>query len=306
MFGIQKRQWCSLMWHRFGLNGTSLSTCTIRRDLASDNKKPKDVVESSDKRSKSTEEAKLKQHVQKITEYYSQYKFGEQHDHTIGKDDASRGEEYVLTDDYGLGGVPFDQDDIHVNRELFPISLQRPAGPDVIPLADICKLLKAENASDVCVIAVPPDASYCDYMVIASMISTKHVSAVASKTRKIYRRRMQPGDMSIGYEGHFAASKIFNTMRKQQHRNNDWVALDMGRIVLHLMLSETRCKMDLESLWLLGAEHDDHTQAANNMEQVVDDVEKEQPVDWDSYYMADNAEKEKQKQLYAQWLKQQQ
>lgn len=39
----------------------------------------------------------------------------------------------------------------------------------------------------------------------------------------------------------------------------DWMVVDIGNMVVHFFLPETREKYQLEKLWLLGPKHDDLT-----------------------------------------------
>ena len=47
---------------------------------------------------------------------------------------------------------------------------------------------------------------------------------------------------------------------------SNWIAADLGNIALHLFLQETREHYDLESLWVLGHEFDEHCQSVEETE----------------------------------------
>ncbi len=56
-------------------------------------------------------------------------------------------------------------------------------------VGDVVKLLKEDNAVDVCVIQVPKELKYVDYMVIATGKSTRQLKAMAEYIKKIVRNR---------------------------------------------------------------------------------------------------------------------
>jgi len=70
-----------------------------------------------------------------------------------------------------------------------------------------------------------------DWMVVASGTSTRHVLALASRLREAgVRHGLKP----TGVEG---------------ENGGEWVLLDFGDLIVHLMLPATREFYDLEGLW---------------------------------------------------------
>ena len=77
-----------------------------------------------------------------------------------------------------------------------------------------------------------------DWMVVASGTSTRHVRALAARLREAgVRHGLKP----TGVEG---------------ENGGEWVLLDFGDLIVHLMLPATREFYDLEGLWneRLGAQ----------------------------------------------------
>lgn len=73
-----------------------------------------------------------------------------------------------------------------------------------------------------------------DYMVISTGTSNRHVQALAENVRDELRK---DGVRPIGVEGDGPA---------------EWVLVDFGDVVLHVMLPQTRSFYDLERLWSQG------------------------------------------------------
>ena len=112
--------------------------------------------------------------------------------------------------------------------------------PSPPPAADV--LLKAIHAAvdelkakDVTEIDVRGRTSVCDYMVIASGTSTRHVKSIADEVIK--QTKQQLGVTPLGVEG---------------EREAEWVLVDLGDVVVHIMLPRVREFYALERLWTVG------------------------------------------------------
>lgn len=92
------------------------------------------------------------------------------------------------------------------------------------------------KARDVKEIDVREKASFTDLLVIASGTSTRHVKSIADEVVKFSKRA---GVMPLGVEG---------------EREAEWVLVDLGDIVVHVMLPRIREFYALERLWLVGDE----------------------------------------------------
>lgn len=73
--------------------------------------------------------------------------------------------------------------------------------------------------------------SVTDLMLVASGTSSRHVVALADN---VVERAKQQGVQPLGVEGRAGA---------------EWVLVDLGDLVVHLMQAETREMYDLERLW---------------------------------------------------------
>lgn len=87
------------------------------------------------------------------------------------------------------------------------------------------------KAQDITVLDVRNIADFTDTMVIASGTSTRHVQSVADKVVDKLRSR---GVRTLGVEG----EKI-----------GEWVLIDFGEVVVHVMRAQTRDFYNLEKLW---------------------------------------------------------
>ncbi len=98
------------------------------------------------------------------------------------------------------------------------------------------------KAKDVHEIDVRGKTSIADFLIIASGTSTRHVKSIADEVVKYVK---QAGMMPLGIEG---------------QREAEWVLVDLGDIVVHVMLPRIREFYGLERLWTVG---DDLPEAAN-------------------------------------------
>jgi ribosome-associated protein len=90
------------------------------------------------------------------------------------------------------------------------------------------------KAKDVREIDVRGKTSITDLLVIASGTSTRHVKSIADEVVKFAKRA---GVMPLGVEG---------------EREAEWVLVDLGDIVVHVMLPRVREFYGLERLWTVG------------------------------------------------------
>ncbi len=87
------------------------------------------------------------------------------------------------------------------------------------------------KAKDIIEMDVSAISSVADAIVIASGTSTRHVKALADNVADEARKA---GFRPIGIEG---------------ERDAEWILIDLGHVVVHVMLPTARKFYDLESLW---------------------------------------------------------
>lgn len=87
------------------------------------------------------------------------------------------------------------------------------------------------KARDIAALDVSRLTSVTDWMVVASGTSTRHVSALANNVVTAVK---EVGIQPLGVEG---------------ENGSDWVLVDVGELVVHVMLPATRELYDLERLW---------------------------------------------------------
>lgn len=91
--------------------------------------------------------------------------------------------------------------------------------------------LKADNIS---VIDVSKRTSVTDVMIIASGTSSRHVKSLADN---VVTEVKEHGAKPLGIEG---------------GDSSDWVLVDLGGVVVHVMMPATRSFYDLERFWTDG------------------------------------------------------
>ena len=113
----------------------------------------------------------------------------------------------------------------------------------VMPVDSLLQLavdaLEDLKGVDVHVLDVSGLTSITDRMIIVSGTSTRHVKALADN---VALRAKQAGNPPLGVEGEQAA---------------EWVLIDLGDVIVHVMLPETRKFYALEKLWSVGSTRDD-------------------------------------------------
>lgn len=131
---------------------------------------------------------------------------------------------------------------------LPPVELKR-GTKGVFDVEEIVEVLRSENARDICVIKFPESFRMADYLVIATGISARHCTAIASAVQWIYKRKKTSKDVTLKPDG---------------KDSKDWIAFDLGNIFLHVFLPDARAKYDLETLWTCGEEFDDKSKEVDD------------------------------------------
>ena len=97
------------------------------------------------------------------------------------------------------------------------------------------------KAVDVRVLDVHDRSSFTDLMVVASGTSNRHVRSLADNVAK---RAKEQGVYPLGMEG---------------EREGEWILVDLGDVVVHVMQPQVRDFYNLEKLWSTG--HSESQQA---------------------------------------------
>ena len=118
-------------------------------------------------------------------------------------------------------------------------SLPNPPPPVDVLLKSVHDALAELKANDVVEIDVRGKSSVCDYMVVASGTSTRHVKSVADEVVRLAKKL---DVMPLGVEG---------------EREAEWVLVDLADVVVHVMLPRVREFYALERLWTVGDQRPD-------------------------------------------------
>ncbi|MGQ7242698.1 ribosome silencing factor [Salinicola sp. V024] len=95
----------------------------------------------------------------------------------------------------------------------------------------VVEALEELKARDVVELDVAALTSVTDVMVVASGTSSRHVSALADN---VVEKAKDAGLRPLGIEG---------------QQGGEWVLVDLGDVIAHVMMPETRQLYDLERLW---------------------------------------------------------
>ncbi|RUS76856.1 hypothetical protein EGW08_015389 [Elysia chlorotica] len=128
-----------------------------------------------------------------------------------------------------------------------PISLER-GNSGVFELDELLLLLDRLGAENIVSFPVPPEAKFCDHMVVVSAKSRRHLQAINEEMLYIHKRKKSQSDNHLVVEG---------------LNKSDWCAMDLGNIVLHVFYGKLREYYNIESLWILGPDKDPKCQEAD-------------------------------------------
>ena len=118
--------------------------------------------------------------------------------------------------------------------QVIKTQLPNPPPPIGKLLETVHAAVEELKAKDVTEIDVRGKSSVTDYMVIASGTSTRHVKSIADEVVRFAKKLdVQP----LGVEGETEA---------------EWVLVDLGDVVVHVMLPRVREFYALERLWTVG------------------------------------------------------
>lgn len=105
--------------------------------------------------------------------------------------------------------------------------------------------LEDVKARDIELIDVRGKSSITDFMMIATGTSKRHVVSLAqSVSDKVKAAGIEP----IGSEG---------------QSDGDWVLVDLGELVVHIMMPDARSYYDLERLWQFDPLEDEESAETN-------------------------------------------
>lgn len=114
-----------------------------------------------------------------------------------------------------------------------PVMPDPPPSPELL-LSLVQGALDEIKAKDVTQIDVRGKTSIADYLVVASGTSTRHVKSIADE---VVQHAKRAGAMPLGVEG---------------EREAEWVLVDLGDVIVHVMLPRVREFYALERLWTVG------------------------------------------------------
>lgn len=118
--------------------------------------------------------------------------------------------------------------------QVIKTRLPNPPPPLPVLLQQVHSALEEIKARDTVEIDVRGKTSVCDFMIVTSGTSTRHVKSIADEVVRYAKKLdLQP----LGVEGEQEA---------------EWVLVDLGDVIVHVMLPRVREFYALERLWTVG------------------------------------------------------
>lgn len=106
--------------------------------------------------------------------------------------------------------------------------------------SELVKLVESElnerKGHNIAMLDVRNKTSITDYMVVVSATSNRHAKALCDY---VVEKVKENGVMPLGMEGQL---------------NSDWVLLDLGDVILHVMSGQAREFYQLEKLWSVAGD----------------------------------------------------
>lgn len=118
--------------------------------------------------------------------------------------------------------------------QVIKTQIPNPPPPVETLLAQVHEALAEIKAKDTSEIDVRGKTSVTDFMVVTSGTSTRHVKSIADE---VIRFAKKSGVQPLGVEG---------------EREAEWVLVDLGDVVVHVMLPRVREFYAIERLWRVG------------------------------------------------------
>lgn len=106
-------------------------------------------------------------------------------------------------------------------------------------LAIVTNVLDERKAENITTIDVLGKTSFTDYMVIATGTSERHIKALCNYVGMELKEK---GFIPRGIEG---------------AQGSEWVLMDLGDVILHVMTAQTREFYQLEKLWSIENNQDE-------------------------------------------------
>lgn len=96
------------------------------------------------------------------------------------------------------------------------------------------------KANDITVLEAEKNVSLFDYIIVASATSSRQAAAIANHIREKIK---SAGGTVYGIEG---------------ERSSEWLLVDLGDVIVHIMQPTTRAYYNLEALWSESATFQHH------------------------------------------------
>jgi len=131
-------------------------------------------------------------------------------------------------------------------KQFEEMSMFKRGEAGVFSVESLVAALQLESMKEIAVIRVNPESRYCEFLVITTAASQRHLDSVGEYLVKLHKMMRNDNDPFVRIVG--------------DEKTSDWKVINMGYLVLHMMMPEVRQKYDIETLWCVGEQCDEKVQ----------------------------------------------
>ena len=159
---------------------------------------------------------------------------------------------------------------------------------DPLTVETLVEILQEERIQNLCVIDVRGRCQFADFFINGDGRSTRHSKGMMYKIRNELKRREAKNNVSKGKSAsaNLRNVNILNSGAGELEGNEDWIVIDMGRIVINIFSEGARKYYDLDGKWIMTMTMEEQDEEyhkvsqEDKMDELFDDVADDSYAKW--------------------------